>query len=215
MQATAAYQDHLAQVERRKIALRAWIDAVFLPLAHSQKPLMLEIGCGHGHFLRAYASARPQELCIGLDLLGPRLRKAQKRCEGLEHTVFVKAEAQEFLELLGPQLKLQSVYILFPDPWPKRKHAHNRLIQKEFISLLQQRMCTGAKVYFRTDYQPYFDWAIKRFEAEPDWRVNSQEPWPVEAATHFEALTGGVYASFVASLVAPAVWAAKTLPPDG
>lgn len=197
-----AYQDHLAKVEKRKIALSAWIDETLLPsIVGQNRPVMLEIGCGHGHFLRTYAKNRPQELCIGLDLLGPRLKKAQKRCEGMEHVLFIKAEAREFLELLGQRVRLQSLYILFPDPWPKRKHCQNRLIQKELISLLKCCVVPGAKVYFRTDHQPYFEWAKSLFEAGSDWRVDSQELWPVEAATHFEALTGGVYTSFVASVV--------------
>ncbi len=196
-----AYQDHLSKVEKRKIALSAWIDSTLLPAIMDQnRPIMLEMGCGHGHFLRAYAKTHPQELCIGLDLLGPRLKKAQKRCEGLANIRFIKAEAVEFLEMLGGKLKLQSIYILFPDPWPKRKHFQNRLIQKDFIALVKRAMQPRAKVYFRTDHQPYFDWAKKHFEADPDWNVNSQEPWPLEVVTHFQALTGGVYASFVASL---------------
>lgn len=195
-----SYQDHLLHVQKRKEALRDLIRSDLAESMAKRSFLVLEIGCGHGHFLSAYARARPEHSCLGLDILASRLKKAQKRCEGLENTVFVKAEAEEFLEVLDPSLKIGALYILFPDPWPKRKHADNRLIQKDFLELLKQRLSLGAKVYFRTDHKPYFEWAFRLFATDGDWEVNLGETWPIDVPTYFQTLTGGRYESFVATL---------------
>ena len=63
---------------------------------------VLEIGCGHGHYLSDYASAHPEEHCIGIDLLNRRVEKADRKKEKreLSKLQFLKAEAVEFLETL-------------------------------------------------------------------------------------------------------------------
>lgn len=163
--------------------------------------ITLEIGSGHGDFLCAYADKFSQDFCLGLDILGPRLQKAQKKADklNLSNIKFIKAEAQEFLDTLPEHIKLKAVFILFPDPWPKRKHFPNRLIQETFLDILKMRMTYSSRLYFRTDHREYFDWTVKKIQDSKDWIVEQQADWPFSTATRFEILTGGVYYSCVAN----------------
>ena len=151
---------------------------------------LLEIGCGHGHWLTAYAEAHPEEFCVGLDLINQRIQKSQKKADklSLNNIRFIKAEAQEWVEILPDDATLAKVMVLFPDPWPKKRHHRRRLIQPDFLALLATKMAPGGKCYFRTDYDPYFEWTREHFAAHPDWKLDQETDWPMEQSTYFQEL---------------------------
>lgn len=150
----------------------------------------LELGCGHGHFLTAYARAFPEEFCVGVDLITKRVEKGNAKAEkhGLGNLRFVKAEAGEFLDALPEGLRLSRVFMLFPDPWPKKRHHKNRMVQAGLMSELAGRCLPGAEFAFRTDHEGYFEWARECLEAHPDWRVAPELPWRFEEPTYFQNL---------------------------
>lgn len=150
----------------------------------------LEIGCGHGHFLTAYAEAHPHEYCLGIDLLADRLARAARKSarQGLGNVGWVQAEAGLLLEAVPAEFRFDAnVFILFPDPWPKRRHWKNRLVQPAFLSALAARAGQGTRLCFRTDHQPYFEAALAVVRAHPDWREGLEEPWPFEQPTVFQS----------------------------
>lgn len=160
----------------------------------------LEIGCGHGHFLTAYARAHPGEFCLGVDILLDRLARAGKktRLAGLNNVAWVRAEAGLLLEALPAGVRFASaIFILFPDPWPKRRHWKNRLLQAGFLTALGARAEPGTRLCFRTDHAPYFAEALAVLADHPDWRLDSATPWPFEQPTVFQAKAAG-YQSLVA-----------------
>lgn len=183
----------MAQTQARRAAHAAALDAFAPPDA----PLTLEIGCGHGHFLAAYAAAHPQESCVGLDLISYRIERAnrKKRLAHLENVLFLKAEAFELLDSLGPR-RLSTIFILFADPWPKRRHHGRRLIRPEMLDELARRTDPGARLCFRTDDPNFFKAALECLEAHPEWSL-SEEPWPFETPTFFQEIHP-IYQSFVA-----------------
>lgn len=152
--------------------------------------LTLEIGCGHGHWLAAYAAAHPAERCVGIDLLGDRLRKceAKRAKRGLTNLVFLKAEAAEFLDALPGDLRMAKVFILYPDPWPKARQNKNRFLQAENLSRLARAANPGCRLAFRTDHADYHAWAGEHLAAHPDWAVDAAAAWPFEAPTFFQDL---------------------------
>lgn len=149
--------------------------------------ITLEIGCGHGHFLNAYAQAHPDEHCLGLDLLADRIARAQKKARraGLTNLAFFHAEARLLLEALPAPVRLGRIFILFPDPWPKLRHHKHRILQADFLSALADRSTPETRVYFRTDYRPYFEAARETAERHERWRLVA-EPWPFEHSTVFQ-----------------------------
>jgi len=175
-----------AQRARRVADLRARIVAAL----GESGPITLEVGCGHGHWLTAYAAAHPAERCVGIDLLGERLRKCEAKREkrGLSNVAFLKAEASEFLDALPPGLRLGKIFILYPDPWPKARQNKNRFVQAENLSRLARSAEPGCPLAFRTDHEDYHAWAGERLAAHADWQVEAGAPWPFEAPTFFQDL---------------------------
>ena len=152
-------------------------------------PLILEIGCGHGHFLTAYASAHPEERCIGIDLRLERTDKALRKRDraGLSNLHFLRCEARDFLQELPAGVTLTDIYMLFPDPWPKKRHHKNRLLQADFLSELGARAGQGSRLFFPTDYKPYFDAALETVAAHPRWHPQPAGPFPFEHPTIFQS----------------------------
>jgi len=150
-------------------------------------PVTLEIGCGHGHFMAAYAAAHPEERCLAIDIIVDRLERAQRKTDraGLTNVAFLRAEAGLFIDHLPSAFQLQRVFVLFPDPWPKRRHHKNRLLQADFLHRLAARCTPGAHLGFRTDHAPYFDEVVALLADHPDWQL-VDEPWPFEQATVFQ-----------------------------
>lgn len=192
---------YLARVEERRAALREILKAEFPP---EIREIVWEIGSGHGHFLTRFASLNPDRLCVGIDLLSDRLRKAERKqtAAAISNLRFVKAEAGEFLECLPGHIRISDVLILFPDPWPKKRHHKNRLIQTAFLDALAPRMTPGGRIYFRTDHEPYLEWARERLSKHTAWVLVPDASWILEEKTVFQARASS-YGSLVAEFRTP------------
>jgi len=149
---------------------------------------VLEIGSGHGHFLTAYAAQHRDRVCVGIDLLGDRVERAErKRVRAkLDNLHFVQAELSLYLECLPAGAGLRDIFVLFPDPWPKLRHHKHRLIKPSILRLLAQHAAADCRIYFRTDFLPYYEASVGIFGVAGDWLVVS-EPWPFEFETVFQS----------------------------
>ena len=174
--------------------------AQLAPLLRTSLPLTLEIGSGHGHFLTAYAQAHPDRFCIGIDLIGDRLERSRRKSDraGLKNIAWLHADVRLFLEALPAETRLAEVFLLFSDPWPKRRHWKNRVLQPEFLTALAARAGEDARLCFRTDHAPYFAQAKEFTSQHPDWTLAPDEPWPFELATVFQQRAADGHQSFIA-----------------
>ena len=191
----SGYEEFLERGRRRKAALERRCSELF----EGPTRLTLEIGCGHGHFLAAYAEAHPGERCFGIDLITRRLERAFRKKEkrGLANLAFLKAEGSEFLDALPSKVSLARVFVVFSDPWPKKRHHKKRLIQAAFLSRLGERVEEGGELCFRTDHRPYFEWTLDLIVSSSAWNIDRNRPWPFEEPTFFEEVLGS-YQSLVA-----------------
>lgn len=197
MDNAARTADYLARRDSRLSGLKIFlVDAL---QAEARPLLTLEIGCGHGHYLTAYSAAHPDTFCIGIDLLKDRIARAGRKRDRakLTNLIFLEAEACEFLDALPPSAVLADVFILFPDPWPKRRHHKNRIIQPDFLSALADKAASGARLCFRTDFAPYYADARRTLAAHSDWKLDESHPWPFELETVFQSRADS-YQSLVA-----------------
>jgi tRNA (guanine-N7-)-methyltransferase len=158
----------------------------------------LEIGCGHGHWLNAYSDINRDITCVGIDLISKRIQKSNNKKDsfGRNNLFFYKAEANEFLHFKPLNIKIRNIFILFPDPWPKKRHHKRRLIQNEFLDLLKLHVCDKSLVYFRTDHLDYFKWTEEKFQNSQNWKIIGDK-WPFEHETFFQNLLPN-YKSLVA-----------------
>ncbi len=171
----------------------------FFPRLPAGAPLTLELGCGHGHYLNAYAAAHPDEFCVGLDLLADRIARAERKAvrAKLGNLAFVQAEASLFLSALAALSsapRLRRVFVLFSDPWPKRRHWKHRVVQPGLLDTLAPLTGPGAALHFRTDHPDYFVYAKDVVSVHPQWRLAApgEVSWPFEHVSVFEerALAG-------------------------
>ena len=133
------------------------------------QPLEVELGCGDASFLANYAKLHPERNFIGVERLLGRIRKLDRKGRRFELTNLrgVRIESAYLLEYLLPKNCAAALHIYFPDPWPKRKHRRNRLINERFTQLAHQVLAPGGIVYLRTDDQDYFKQMQSVFGASP------------------------------------------------
>jgi tRNA (guanine-N7-)-methyltransferase len=176
--------EHASFIEVRRKELQELIGTLVRP----ESRLVWEVGCGHGHFLTAFSKANPSEICVGVDISSDRIgRAARKRTRAkLGNLHFIRADAEDFLACLPDGTEFTTVFILFPDPWPKRRHHKNRVVKSEFLDSVAARCRRGARIYFRTDHEGYFRDVFAQINAHPNWKRVETQVLPVEEPTVFE-----------------------------
>jgi tRNA (guanine-N7-)-methyltransferase len=124
-----------------------------------ERPVEVEIGSGDGSFLAEYARLHPETNFLGVERLLGRLRKLDKKARrlGLDNLRIIRIEAAYFTEYLLPPGSARALHIYFPDPWPKAKHAKNRLIQTAYLASVRKALAENGALYLRTDDAPYFE----------------------------------------------------------
>jgi tRNA (guanine-N7-)-methyltransferase len=120
-------------------------------------PLVLEIGFGNGEHLLERSLAQPDKDFLGVEVHRP----------GIGHLLLAAAKAgvtnlrviaHDAVEVLQQQLSpgsLDEVQLLFPDPWPKKRHHKRRIVQPEFVALVASRLGAGGRLHLATDWEPY------------------------------------------------------------
>jgi tRNA (guanine-N7-)-methyltransferase len=131
-------------------------------------PLGLEIGFGMGHALLEWARQRPQWNLLGVEIYEPGVGAALLGLarDGLDNVRLVQAPAEHLLARLGAGV-LDEVRIFFPDPWPKARHHKRRLVQREFLRVLAERMRGDALLWIATDWEDYAHWMVAILDADP------------------------------------------------
>lgn len=155
------------------------------------QPLEIELGCGDASFLLNYAGTHPERNFIGVERLGGRIRKLDRkgRRAGLNNLRGVRIESGYFLEYLLPPHSASALHIYFPDPWPKRKHLRHRFINERFPEIARRALTPAGIVYLRTDHENYFEQMTSVFAAAKFFE-------PVETPRDLSALLTDFEADF-------------------
>ena len=127
-------------------------------------PLDLEIGTGNGTHFAQLAENNSERMLIGLELKFKTLVQSIRRAvrTGSTNARMARFRAEGVCELFESE-EINDVYIHFPDPWPKKRHNKNRLIQTKFLNDLYSVMKPGSYLEFKTDDHNYFKWAMQYF----------------------------------------------------
>jgi tRNA (guanine-N7-)-methyltransferase len=158
-----------------------------------QAPRTVEIGFGNGENLATMAAAHPERDYLGIEVHRPGVGRLLLALEDL-HLTNVRVvchDAVEVLEHQVPQQSLDEVLILFPDPWPKKRHHKRRLVQAGFVELVMTRLRVGGILRMATDWQPYAEEMLAVLTANPRSQNSAADgtyvPRPAErVATRFE-----------------------------
>ncbi|MEQ1652987.1 MAG: tRNA (guanosine(46)-N7)-methyltransferase TrmB [Hyphomicrobium sp.] len=158
------------------------------------KKLFLEIGFGGGEHLVWQARHNPHATLIGCEPFEDGVMKVLDAIEQgpLDNIRVHMGDARDVLRWL-PEASIARAFVLFPDPWPKRKHQKRRLVNPQTLALLARVMRPGAELRFGTDIGDYARSALEAFQREPrfkwladrpaDWRIRPTD-WP---ETRYEA----------------------------
>ena len=144
------------------------------PLRERAERVHVEIGCGSGGYLQAWASQHPQDAFLGFELRFKRLTLAARKLAQaqLTNALLVKDRG----ELLGEYLTEKSLDILhvnFPDPWPKKAHRKHRLFSSEFLDRLLIFFREGGEIRFKTDHQEYFQMVLELLQNHPNYKIGT------------------------------------------
>ncbi|MFZ0553156.1 MAG: tRNA (guanosine(46)-N7)-methyltransferase TrmB, partial [Steroidobacteraceae bacterium] len=134
-------------------AARLDLDALFGRRARR----VAEVGFGNGDNLLALAAARPADDFLGIEVHRPGIGRLLLQLEerALGNVRVVCCDAVEVLERYLDGSCLDEILILFPDPWPKKRHHKRRLIQPPLVALLAERLRSGGALRLATDWEPY------------------------------------------------------------
>ena len=157
-----------------------------------ERPIWLEIGFGGGEHLVHQAIAHPETAIIGCEpyINGIAMLLGKIRTAGAQNIAIHPGDARDLLDVL-PAASLSGVFLLYPDPWPKKRHHRRRFVTPDHLAPLARAMAPGAFLRIATDIPDYvrqtleevpgqgFDW---RAESPCDWR----EPWEGWLSTRYE-----------------------------
>ena len=132
-------------------------------------PIWVDVGFGQGEFLLGMACANPERRFVGLDRFreGHRRMLRASRETGAPNLTSLVGNAFVLLHLAFADSSLESVSVNFPDPWPKARHAHNRLYQTEFFAIAARKLTVGGTLYLATDSRPNAEQALAEIESVP------------------------------------------------
>jgi tRNA (guanine-N7-)-methyltransferase len=151
------------------------------------RAVWLEIGFGGGEHLIAQAAAHPEIGFIGCE---PFVEGVAKALAGIEDHQLANVrlwpdDARLLLDAFTPA-SIERAFILFPDPWPKRRQQKRRLVQPEFVSALRRVLAPGGRVRFATDVASYADEALLTFLGQGglNWTAEAADAWRRPPSDH-------------------------------
>jgi len=158
-------------------------------------PLHVEIGTGNGFFLAEMARRHPQWNWLGVEIRYKRVVLTAKklRTAGVaEHARIIRYDAHCLGDLLEPG-KIQGIYINHPDPWPKDRHARNRLFSESFCDLVTRLVAPGGELRLKTDFREHLETLTERIQTRP-WVAAGHSndiaregaPWEDDFTTNYQ-----------------------------
>lgn len=151
-----------------------------------QAPRTLEIGFGMGDALLALAQAQPQRDFIGAEVYPPGIGRFLLRVEqlGLRNVRVICADAVQVLDRHLPPGSLSQLLVLFPDPWPKKRHHKRRLINAAFLALAARALAPDGQLHIATDWADYAQAIDEALTASTDFVTETTAA--VRPATKYE-----------------------------
>lgn len=142
----------------------------------ASRPLELDVGCGDGTFLLQMAAHYPERDFLGIERLSGRIRKICRRAarEGLTNVRVIHLESAYTLSWLLPAGCASRLHLLFPDPWPKKRHAFHRFVAPDNLAGIHRALAPDGQFLFKTDHGDYYDEATAIVDASPRF---TRLPW--------------------------------------
>jgi len=120
-------------------------------------PLQVDLGCGDGSFLCELAHLHQDKNFLGIERLVGRVAKACRKASPLDNVRVLNVESSYAVGYLLPKASVETFYLLFPDPWPKRRHQRRRIVRLDFLDSIHRALEDGGSLRIATDQLDYFE----------------------------------------------------------
>lgn len=166
--------------------------------------LVVEIGFGLGEVLFKRAKENPGISFIGIEEIWERIDKALQTIgryndeplnQSIENIRILKVDARQAFQYFFAVKSIDSMYALFPCPWPKKGHVKHRLFSHDFLKLLNSRLKIGGDIQIVTDHKPYFNWILEEMKdtgfdlstdmVKPQFNTKFERKWQAEGQHEF------------------------------
>jgi tRNA (guanine-N7-)-methyltransferase len=118
--------------------------------------LHVDLGCGDGSFICALAERLPERNFLGIERLLGRIRGAARKAAMVGNVRLLRMENSYAVHYLLPAGSVETFYLLFPDPWPKRRHWRRRSVTAEFLRAISEALVENGRFFIATDHLDYF-----------------------------------------------------------
>ena len=158
--------------DRRKIDLTQ--------LFGDERPVWLEIGFGGGEHMVHQAALHPEVGLIGCEpfINGVAMLLGKIREAGVENLAIHPGDVRDLFDVL-PDASIARAFLLYPDPWPKKRHHRRRFVNPEFLDPLARVMQPGAILRVATDIEDYVRQTLEQLTRHPDfeWLAEGPDDW--------------------------------------
>jgi len=137
---------------------------------HPARPFELEIGSGKGTFLVQQAALQPDTNFLGIEWAGEFYRYAADRVRRrresghLTNVRLLHTDATVFLKWRCPRSICRVIHLYFSDPWPKKRHHKNRVVQHAFLADAWHALIAGGELRVVTDHADLWAWDEDHFD---------------------------------------------------
>jgi tRNA (guanine-N7-)-methyltransferase len=150
-------------------------------------PIEVDLGCGDGSFLVEMAAANPDRDFLGIERLLQRVRRAHRKITKRELTNarILRIETLYAVRQMLPADSVSRFHLMFPDPWPKRRHWGRRVVTEEFLTSIYCALAPDGLLRIATDQIGYFR-EIERLIGQSKQFMLSSDPEPPRSPSTFE-----------------------------
>ncbi|PYL06620.1 MAG: tRNA (guanosine(46)-N7)-methyltransferase TrmB [Verrucomicrobia bacterium] len=134
-------------------------------------PLHVDLGCGDGSFLCELAQQFPEKNFLGIERLNKRVEKTRRKTDKIEHVRVLRADTFHAVRYLLPENSVETFYLLFPDPWPKRRHQRRRIFTRDFLDSVAAALEHNGLLRVATDQLDYSQQMERLSHAHPQFEI--------------------------------------------
>jgi tRNA (guanine-N7-)-methyltransferase len=142
----------------------------FIAIFGRSAPLHVDLGCGDGSFLCELGQRNPGQNFLGIEKLVGRVSKTCRKAAALENVRVLNVEISYAVRHLLPPGSVETFYLMFPDPWPKRRHHRRRLVQEDFLDSIHHALTNDGSLRIATDQLDYFQQIQRVAESDDRFR---------------------------------------------
>ena len=162
------------QIDWKRSSLPFDLEELRIKAGVPSTDVSVEIGFGNGDFLVHAACIFPEKIFVGFEVSGISVEKLIKRVrrEKIKNVFCVREDAFFGLHFCFGESTLKEIYMNFPDPWRKKRHAKRRITSREKLILFHRKLKPEGRMIIRTDSSDFVDFTIEQadgiFSAEVD-----------------------------------------------